>query len=394
MAINNNTAYNLVKAAYSQALGGEELTALNLQGIIDEGDATTAILANRDEFTKALILQCARNWFTDTSYRSAYRDVFFEDEREYGAIVQAISVTAPEVQPSHAWKTFTSGTTTAGEYTLFLPEVSSSLYGATVSWELPIAITGQQWDDAFVSGDALGDFVAYVMMIVDNAIVCHLEDMNAQNRNNFIAEKYNAAGDDSIDGVHVINLTDLYNTERSANIATTEAFLKNADCMRFAAAKIDEYTKYLGKMSKLFNTANKARFTPDSRKVVQIVKKFSSAMDEVSYSQTYNAEYVKLPNYEEVPYWQAFGESASWDEVTTIKVKTASSTGDTVTTVNNVVAFVADKWACAHTIRSHRVAVTKFDPEDVTQYYYQFRDSYMNNLSMNAIVFVVGDATP
>ena len=394
MGLNNNSAYAIVKAAYEQALGGEELKAVNLQGIIDEGDATTAILANRDEFTKALILQCARNWFTDTSYREMYRDVFFEDEREYGAIVQAISVTAPDVQPSHSWKTFTSGTTTAGEYVLYLPEVSSKLFGATVSWELPICITNQQWDDAFLSANALGDFVAYVMMIIDNAIVCHLEDMNAQNRNNFIAEKYNASLDSSVAGIHVINLVDLYNAERSANIATTEAFIKNPDCMRFASAKIDEYAKYFGKMSKLFNTEEKARFTPDNRKVIQIVKKFASAMAEVSYSQTYNAEYVKLPNYEEIPYWQSFGESASWDEVTTIKVKTASSAGDTVTTVNNVVALLADKWACAHTIRSHRVASKAFEPEDVIQYFYQFRDSYMNNLSMNGLVFVVADATP
>lgn len=390
MAINNNQIYTLVNAAYQQALGAAAIATQDLENFVDVGDVTTGILANRDAFTQALIMQCARNWFSDTSYRTLYRDVFFEDEREFGAITQWISATAPDVQQSHAWQSFVSGTSTAGSYTLFLPVVTSKLYGLTNSWELPIAITDEQWDDAFLSADALGDFVAYVMLIVDNAIVCHLENMNALNRNNFIAEKANAQADPLIGGVHVINLVDLYNTERGGSIATTEDFLASPDCMRFAASKIDEYSKYFSKMSALFNTEGKARFTPDDRKVIQVVKKFASAMDEVSYSQTYNAEYVKLPNYEEVPFWQGFGDAAEWDDVTKVAVETGSTGTETV--VENVVALIADKWAIAHTIRKHRVAVTRFDPEAITQYYYQFRDAYMNNLGMNGLVFVVEDA--
>ena len=44
-----------------------------------------------------------------------------------------------------------------------------------------------------------------------------------------------------------------------------------------------------------------------------------------------------------------------------------------------------------NTIKKHRVAATYFDPEALTQYYNQFRDQYMNNLTMNAVVYVVQD---
>lgn len=391
MAINNNQVYTLVRQAYADALGGSTITAQDLQGVIDTGDTTTTILQNRDAFTSALIMACAKNWFMDTSYRSEYRDVFFEDEREYGAIIQLISVQTPEVQQSHAWQTFTSGVSTAGTYTLYLPIVASKLYGKTDSWELPIAISDEQWDDAFLSADKLADFVAYIMTVVDNAIVCHLENMNALNRNNFIAEKFVAEADANIKGVHVVNLTDLYNSERSGNLATTEDFLASPDAMRFAAAKIDEYSTYFSKMSKMFNTEDTARFTPDDRKVVQVVKKFASAMAEVSYSTTYNADYVKLPNYEEVPFWQGFGSGISWDDVTSIDVETG--TDGTAVSESNIVALIVDKWAIMHTIRKHRVPVTRFDPEAITQYYFQFRDSYMNNLGQNGVVFVVDDAS-
>lgn len=394
MAINNNQIYTLIRGAYADALGGENLENLKIEDISDIGDLLGNILENRDQFTKALIMQCVKNWFTDTSYRTMYKDPFFEDEREYGAIMQMISATAPEVQASHAWQSFVSGTSQVGQYTVYIPIVESKLYGKTVSWELPISITDEQWDDSVKNGEELANFTAYVMTVTDNAIVCHLENMNSANRNNFIVEKFKAQGDANVDGVHVINLTDLYNAERGGSIATAEAFLKSADCMRFASAKIDEFSKYFNKMSALFNTEGKARFTPDERKVIQVVKKFASAMAEVNYANTFNAEYVKLPNYEEIPFWQGFGSSANWDDVTAIKVTEGTGGEATTTSYSGIVALLADKWAIMHTIRKHRVAVHRADPEGLTTYFYQYRDSYMNNLGMNGLVFVVQDANP
>ena len=394
MAINNNQIYSLIRSAYVDAIGGENLQNLKIEDLTDLGDLLGNIVQEKEQFFGALIAQCAKNWFTDTAYRSQYKDPFFEDEREYGAIIQMISATAPEVQASHAWNTFTSGVTTVGTYTLYIPIVESKLYGKTVSWELPIALSDEQIADAVRTAEELRNITAYIMLVVDNAIVCHLEEMNSSNRNNFIVEKFKAQGDANVDGVHVINLTDLYNAERGGSIATAEAFLKSADCMRFASAKIDEFSKYFNKMSALFNTEGKARFTPDERKVIQVVKKFASAMAEVNYANTFNAEYVKLPNYEEIPFWQGFGSSANWDDVTAIKVTEGTGGEATTASYSGIVALLADKWAIMHTIRKHRVAVTRHDPEAVTQYYYQFRDSYMNNLGMNGLVFVVQDANP
>ena len=67
---------------------------------------------------------------------------------------------------------------------------------------------------------------------------------------------------------------------------------------------------------------------------------------------------------------------------------TSYESGD-ATTVSNVVAFLADKWSVMHTIIEHRVAAKVFEPEDIVQYYYQFTDRYLNDLTQNAIVFVL-----
>lgn len=385
--LNNNQIYTLVRSAYAQVLGGQAIATEDLTSFTDEGDASGSLAAIKDQWVNALISVTAKNWFTDTSYRSQYSDPFFEDEREYGAIIQLISATVPEVQESHAWQTITSGSSTAGQYTLFLPVVDAKLYGKSCSFELPISITGSQLDDAFRSETELATFVSYIMLCVDNALVSHLESMTEMNRNNFIAEKILAEADPNVDGVHVINLISMYNTERGGSIGSVADFLADPDALRYASATIDEYSGYFGRMSKMFNTASKPRFTPDDRKVLQVLKKFAKAIRETALSNTFNAQYVELPNYMEVPFWQTFGTNISWTDVSSIDV-TVGSGNDNVTQ-SGIVALLCDKWAIMHTIRSHRVAVTRFDPEDITQYYYQFRDSYMNDLTMNGLVFIL-----
>lgn len=389
MSLNNNQIYTLARLAYQQVLGGNAIATEALSDFTDEGDASGSLASVKDQWVNALISVSARNWFTDTSYRSEYNDPFFEDERDYGAIVQLISATVPAVQESHAWQTVVSGTTTAGQYTLYLPIVSAKLYGRSVSWEIPIAVTGEQLSDAFRSADELSQFVAYIMLCVDNALVSHLESMQEMNRNNFIAEKFVADADPNVPGVHVVNLISAYNTERGGSIATPADFLKDADALRYASATIDEYSTYFRRMSTMFNTEGKPRFTPDERKVVQVLKKFAKAVREVALSGTFNAQYVELPNYQEVPFWQTFGTAISWTDVSSIDVSVGDPNNPTSVAKSGIVALIVDKWAIMHTIRSHRVAVTRFDPEDITQYYYQFRDSYMNDLTMNGLVFVL-----
>lgn len=389
MALNNNQIFTLVNEAYKQALGENAIAVENLEGFTDTGVAYESLQDYKEQFTDALLNLCVKNWFSDTSYRSQYDDPFFEDSREMGAIVQFISATMPEVKESPAWDKFVSGTSQVGVYTVYLPIVETKVYSRSVSWSIPIFWTGEQWDDAFKSSESLGEFISYIMMMMDNKIVCHLEEMNEANRNNFIAEKFVAEADPNVNGVHCINLIAAYNKERNGSIATVEEFLKDAAALRYAAATIDEYTTYVGKMSALFNTAGKPRFTPDERKIVQVVKKFAKAISEVSLSGAFNARYVELPAYKEVPYWQGFGSKTSWDDVTSICVET----GNDGTSVNKtgIVACIVDKWAIMHTIRKRRVATNYFSVEDLYQNEWQFRDQYMNDLTMNGVIFYLED---
>lgn len=396
--LNNNAVYSLVNEAYKQAVGAKAIATEDLTDFCECGAAYDTLISDnawKEQFTKALLQQAVKNFYTDTSYRSEYRDPFFKDSRRFGAISQMISAEAPEAVESHAWQNFVSGSSTVGVYTLYLPSVSAKFYGKSTSWEIDIAITGEQWDTAFKSESELEQFVSFIMMTVDNAIVTHLEDCSNMNRNNAIGELINYASGASPAGVHVVDLVALYRAETGdQTITTMEAFMADDKCMRFAAETIDKYSGYLSKMSTLFNVDAKKKFTPKSRQVCQILQHFYSRMKSVSYADAYNMDFVKLPGFDAIPYWQGFGAAANgavdFDEVSTIKVKT--SEGSTINQ-SGIVGLLCDEWWCMTTVLSERVAHTRHDPENLDQFYYQFRDQRICNLGQNAVVFVLNDVS-
>ena len=378
-----NQTSELVKQAYSIATGNAEITVEDLTKAIDTGSEEIGNV--REPFTKALIAILTKNWFTDSSYRSEYTDPFFVDSMEFGLIVQAISVTVPEVKDNPAWQTFTSGTSKVGEYTVYLPVVDSQYYTKTSGWSLPITISWSQWSVAFESMERMNEFVNYVLMMVDNAIIQHREDMNNANRNNYISERLL-----QVDGIGKIDLVAEYVEEKGITQAlTVKQALNDNEFLRFAIRKINKIYNLFKKQTSLFNSAKKVRFTPTERCVIQLLEDFDSRIKTSLMADTFNAEFLKLPNYGTVPFWEGVGNT-SFDDVSSINVTSKSGTSAR----SGIVGFITDKWAIMHTIKSERVASQFFDIENLTIYSYQFVDQYMNDLTQNGVVFVLNDYTP
>ena len=386
MALNNNQVATVINSAVSQSTGNA-IANLDLSGIVDAGNDVT-IIGSKETFTKALLNVLIRNWFTDTTYRSQYKDPFFVDSEEFGAIVQSLHMEYPEAETSHAWNDFApnSGTRkTVGQYDVYVPVIHSQLFGKTVSWEIPVSITDEQWDTAFHDESELSSFINYIYMMVDNAIVMHLEEMDGINRNNFIAEKIAYASGMGATGVHVINLIQLYKDETGSTITTPQAFMKDEGAVRWMASTLSLYSDYMKKMSKNFNTAQYDRFTPTERQVMLLNSNIDKKIREVALANSFNPQYLDLPNYDTVPYWQS-SSSYDFENVTKINVKTA--TGETVEK-SGIIAILVDKWAIMHTIKSRRVAVKYFEPEALTTTFNQFRDQYSNDLTQNGIIFTL-----
>lgn len=387
---NNNAIYSLMATALANMKGGADIVTESLADFVDGGTAYSAIEEiGQDQFYKALIAAGVKRVYTDEAFIDDYDDPFYLDSAEYGGILAHIHAEAPAVTASHAWNTFVSGTTQLGTYTIYTCLVSEKLFGLSSSYELPIALDDEQCKMAFDSEESLREFTAYLMITVQNALKMHRKDQSAMNRANWIAEKIAYAASVGAKGIHVINLLEQYRTETGdTSITTAEQFNSTNACLRFAAACMDEYMGYLKEQTKMFNVGENTRFIPRDRLVCQVNAKWQKKVESVSYSDAYNIDYVRLPYFQPISCWQGMGAGAAWDDVTAIDVTTS---GGNSVKQSGIVAIMVDKYAIAHTIKSQRVAVTRFDPEAVTQYYYQFRDSYINDLSLNGLVFVVQD---
>ena len=392
-----------LKAAYKLTTGTYDATTFKIGDIVDAG---TANLDDwRDQFTGKLMAVLVKNWFTFSGYREQYKDRFYIDSQEYGAVLQAISIDSPDVIANSAFKTLTSGTTTLGTYTVYLPVVDTKYYVKQSSWAVPLTISGEQMNTAFKNEAELSNFVSFCFLAVDNAIIQHLENMNELNRNNFIGAKYEASNN------AVFKLSATFLTDQTSNndlldkvntwagTASTgdtmtlsrNDFICDKEFLRYATKKMRQIKMFMQKQTKLFNTAGKVRFTPESRLVVQLLQEFVYNAESILQSDTFHDELVKPDYTEVVPYWQRCDSTTlGFSNTSQLSYTNASNVAQTK---YGIIGFMCDKWAIMHTIVNERVGVQRFDIEDVTHYEHQFVDKYANDLSQNAAIFVCSDVT-
>ena len=363
-SLNNNQMASILNDAIAMSTGAQSVGTLDLQGIIDAGNDPTVIGA-KDQFCKALNVVMVGRWYTDSSYRSQFQDLFYQDAQDYGAILAQITVEIPEAQESHAWQDFGQGVgqvSTVGTYSVMVPVVHEH-----------------------------ANFVSRIYMAIDNGIVVQLERMSENNRNNFIAEKFAYAASIGATGIHVVDVIDQWATHSGAtsNISV-EDFRNNPDALKWFSMQLKLYSDYFTRMNTLFNTAGYKRFTPKDRQVIQVLSLFEADILANVDSDTYHKEIVELPGHQSVPFWQGCN-SLAFDDVSHIDVEIGSD--GTAVDEEGIVACIIDKWACMHTIWKRRTAVKVFEPEALRNVYNQFRESYTNNLTMQGVVFQLKDWT-
>lgn len=390
--LNSNQVYAEVNEAYKQAVGEKAIATQNISGFISK-EFKSQIGDYREQFTQALILQGVRSVFMDSMYRRAKEAGFRTDDMQFKAILQAITITAPEVQAAHNWKVFTDGDN-IGVYQIKLPKVDSAIYGETSSWELQYDMTGTQWDDAWTSEADVIAFYGAIRLAIANAIEAHDEELDDMMRNTLIAELVKNSKKVGSHSLSVVDLRLAYNAEMKPTtpVKTFDEFFANKECLRFMARKLVEFKDYFKKMSKLFNIAQRATFTPEDRIKLQVLGYAEQAYNSILQSQTFNSIFTKLPLYETIPYWQGTGlqdavsTALSPDELSKISI----TDGTNATTIEGVVALLADKWSCLHGLKNPRRVVTEYHkPEDVTQTFIQTHEMRAIMSTQNAVVFIV-----
>lgn len=386
----NTDIHSFLQDATNQILGKDAREALTLTDIVDIGK--TWDFSQKEQWVKELSGMFIKDMYTDRAYKDKRNDVFFEDAARFGAVVRIINMEMPDLIENRSWTQVTSGVTTIGSNTVYLPIVNQQLFGATDSWGVSIAYTGNQLDAAFENEAGLLEFESYVKLMAKNAIEVHRATMNSVNRNNYIGEKIHAGNTSG--KVNVVNLVEEYQRDHGNTSMTAAQFFASADALRYSVKTFKKYKDLLHDMSTLFtmDSASKGKFVPEDRFVFQVLSDFEGRLDSEVYSTTYHDEFVKLPLYRNVNAWQALRglTTLRFEDLSAIDIVTAN--GDTVSQ-SGIVAMMVDKWAIMHTMVQNRVGYQRDDIKNISMYDYQFTDRYMNNLLLPGIIFTIQNYT-
>ena len=275
--------------------------AADLANIVDVGvdvlNYTGQSNDNYDSFIRDLIDQIGKVIFVDRTYTSQAPNIL-KDGWEYGSVLQKVRCELQDARDNATWDIFNypiqNGAAYPDPFELSKPNVAAKFYNSKVTYEVAITLADYQLREAFRSASDMSRFFAMIEnRIAMKRTLCN-DGLIMQTIANLIAQKIQT-------GKNVVYLLDDYNG--ADGTLTADEALRDPGFLRYAAATIMKYKKYLAAASVLYNEGDYVTFTPADRLKFITVADFAKDMETYLYSGTYHDEFVKLEGYEEVAYW-------------------------------------------------------------------------------------------
>lgn len=378
--------YTLMNSVSNEVLGTTALVKEDLTGIVDMG--TEVFNQNAvDNYVKSLVNHIGKVIFVNRPYAGKVPSVLM-DAWEFGSVLEKISADIPQATENESWS-LTDGHDYSQDV-FHKPVVTAKFFNSKVTFEVPVSITEKQVKDSFSNAEQLNGFISMIYSAVDKSMTIKADALIMRTINNMVAETFKAdataftGGDYSKASTNrCVNLLKLYNDKFGTKLTANTAIL-NPDFIRFASYTIGMYADRLGSISTLFNIGGKARFTGSDMLHLVLLTDFAKGADTYLYSDTKNYQFVTLGKHETVPCWQASGQSYSFNDVSTIEVKTASGTD---IKVSGVIGVMFDRDALGVSNLDRRVTSNYNAKAEFFNNYFKFDAGYFNDTNENFVVF-------
>lgn len=331
MAYLQSQIKDIVNDSVNEALGTKGLSQIETTDFVSMGKA----LANYnlyEGFFSALANRIVKTVYFVRTYEANDRRVL-RDEHEYGAFIQKVYYELPEAVDN---PTFQIPDAVTGLYTQQSPydvsatvPVSTLIFGGRGTWSIEIVRPLDQIKTAFLDYSSMASFIDGIYVTVENAFKLEEERL--------VALAVNTAMADALSGGIARNLLAQYNEEFNKSYTAEEA-LATPDFLRFASMEINKVVKNMRKMSKVYNKSGYATFTDREKLVVEMLSHFVSASEMYLQSDTFHNELVALPNFEDIPFWQASGDAFGFSDCSAINVKN----GDMTIAQGGIISFIHD----------------------------------------------------
>ena len=377
---------DIVNQTTAEVTGTEALADVDLNKVVEIG---AEVLDNDkliDNFVKSLVDHIGKVVFVNRPYTGSTPSVMMESW-EYGAILEKIQYEGlPEAEENDSWNLEDGRSYDPNIF--YKPTVSAKFYSERKTFDIPMSFAQRQVKSAFSNSAQLQAFFAMIETAISNGMTVKMDSLVQLTIANAIATVYN---NKLTNPVQYYDLVTAYRTATGDTTVTPENALVKPDFTRWASMHMKRVAARMRKLSTLFNAGGKYRHTPADRLHLILHSDFTAAAEAFLYSDTYHNEYVKLPQAEEVAFWQGSGTGFAWGD--TSKIIVTPSGADEPTTVNNVVGIFFDRDALGVSNLDRRVT-TNWNPKaEFTNNWYKFDAGYFNDFNENIVVFTLGEPT-
>lgn len=313
---------NILKPALAQALGDEymgsvgELSALDDRALADIGEALfnkdtdpqTGISLSADIALKELADRCGRVVIESERYYGQVKSVFI-DPREWGGFLVRYYFGLGSIMNDEMWNEngfidfFAEGgqaeasRIAAIEHGYYKPAVSGKAFMKAAAHMIPITTLRDQFFSAFLSWEAMDEFLGGVTVMIQNTIEA-LAQVKAK-------ALLGAAIVASIIAGNEIHLVTEYNAEYGANSVTAANALSNKDFIAWAYSRIDEIKGNMSDMTYAYSAEKNLSFTSDNNWRLILHKRLPNRARYLLRSSSFNEGLLSIGEYDEINSWQA-----------------------------------------------------------------------------------------
>lgn len=375
--------YELMNDVTKEVLGETAVVNEDLTNVVDLGDQITN-LNLLDHYVKSLVDHIGKMIFVNRPYSGSAPSLLM-DSWEYGSILEKVTYDGlPEATENESWELEDGEEYNPNIFTQ--PKVSAKFFDKRVTFEVPMSFAERQVKSAFSSAAQLNAFFSMIYNAIEKSMTVKTDGLVERTINNLIGETLA----DANAGVRSVNLLAGYNTQYGTSLTAQQAIM-TPEFIRYAAYMFKLVSDRMVKISTLFNAGGKERFTPKDMQKIIMLSEFKTAADVYLQSDTFHNEFTRLPNADEVAYWQGSGVAYDFLSTSAINVKTAG--GETVAQAG-ILGVIFDRDAAGVSNLSKRVTTDWNAKGEFWNNWYKFDAGYFNDLNENAVVFHMGALTP
>lgn len=371
----------------------ENQQTINTTDIVSMGKDITDLNLT-EGFFGALINRLAKTVYFVRNYDGKGTRGILRDEHEFGAFVQKVYYTAPELSDNSEYEIPQYSDNTISGYTQSSPydvdatvTVTAKIFSAQGTYELSIVRPVDQIRTAFLSNSEMIRFIDGIYLTIENKMKLAEEAL--------VSTALTTAMAMDINGGNVRNLLNEYNSLYPDSTITDENIaMTDPDFLKYAAKQINQTVNYMQDMSQSFNIGGYMTFTDRDNLRLEMLSDAAASFDTYLMADTFHKDLIELPGFERWNKWSWMGASGGvFDDNSSIKVKhdefISEENEDGIISQSGIIAFVHDIEHVAAYF-GHRRTWEVYNPkDDVYVHGETARKGYAVDPNANGVVFVV-----